>query len=148
MEENISFRLQYFPTRSWGSFSEIWSYILVFCNSKMCTTKLNKILQNFLILMQWILVRNRQDGNWRTQIWVISLACISSKTHCARHSLRRPWKLVLRIVAWSKPLMFCEESLGNIKFRAFPKRVGPQILLLESVDYFGTSEHYWVVEKK
>ena len=36
--------------------------------------------------------------------------------------------------------MFCEESLGKIKFRAFPKRVGPRILSLESVDYFGTSE--------
>ena len=34
--------------------------------------------------------------------------------------------------------MFCEESLGKIKFRAFPKRVGPQILSFESVDYFGT----------
>ena len=44
--------------------------------------------------------------------------------------------------------MFCEESLGKIKFRAFPKRVGPRILSLESVDYFGASEHYWVVEKK
>ena len=45
--------------------------------------------------------------------------------------------------------MFCEESLGKIKFRAFPKRarVGQRILSLESVDYFGTSEHYWVVEK-
>ena len=42
--------------------------------------------------------------------------------------------------------MFCEENLGRIKFRAFPKRVGPQILLLESADYFGTSEHYCVVE--
>ena len=31
--------------------------------------------------------------------------------------------------------MFCEESLGKIKFRAFPKRVGPRILSLESVDY-------------
>ena len=40
--------------------------------------------------------------------------------------------------------MFCEESLGKIKFRAFPKRVGPRILLLESVDYFGTSEHYLI----
>ena len=29
----------------------------------------------------------------------------------------------------------------------FPKRVGPRILSLESVDYFGTSEHYCVVEK-
>ena len=37
--------------------------------------------------------------------------------------------------------MFCEESLGKIKFRAFPKRVGPRILSLESVDYFGASEH-------
>ena len=44
--------------------------------------------------------------------------------------------------------MFCEESLGKIKFRAFSKRVGPRILPLESVDYFRTSEHYWVVEKK
>ena len=44
--------------------------------------------------------------------------------------------------------MFCEESLGKIKFRAFRKRVGPRILSLESVDYFGASEHYLVVEKK
>ena len=43
--------------------------------------------------------------------------------------------------------MFCEESLGKIKFRALLKRVGPRILSLESVDYFGTSEHYRVVEK-
>ena len=38
--------------------------------------------------------------------------------------------------------MFCEERLGKIKFRAFPKRVGPRILSLESVDYFGASEYY------
>ena len=68
--------------------------------------------------------------------------------HCARRYLRRPWKLGLRSVAWSKQRMFCKESLGKIKFRAFPKRVGPRILSLESVDYFGTSEHYRVVEKK
>ena len=43
--------------------------------------------------------------------------------------------------------MFCQESLGKIKFRAFPKRVGPRILSLESVDYFGTSAHCRVVEK-
>ena len=43
--------------------------------------------------------------------------------------------------------MFCKMSLGKIKFRAFPKRVGPRILALESVNYFGTSEHYWVIEK-
>ena len=36
--------------------------------------------------------------------------------------------------------MFCEESLGMVKVRAFPKCVCPPlILLLESVDYFGTS---------
>ena len=44
--------------------------------------------------------------------------------------------------------MFCKESLGKIKFRAFSKRVGPRILSLESVDYFGASEHYCVLEKK
>ena len=43
--------------------------------------------------------------------------------------------------------MFCEESFGKVKFRTFPKRVSPQILSLKSVDYFGTSEHYCVVEK-
>ena len=42
----------------------------------------------------------------------------------------------------SKPRMLWEESLGKIKFRAFPKRVGPRIPSLESVDYFGTSKHY------
>ena len=68
--------------------------------------------------------------------------------HCARRSLRRPRKLGLRIVAWSKTRMFCEESLGKIKFKAFPKRVGPRIPSLESVDFFGTTEHYWVVWKK
>ena len=68
--------------------------------------------------------------------------------HCARRSLRRPWKLGLRIVAWSKPRMLCEGSLGKIKFRAFPKRIGRRMLSLESVHYFGASEHYWVVEKK
>ena len=72
----------------------------------------------------------------------------TNRGHCARRSLLKPWKLGLIIVAWSMPRMFCEESLGKIKFRAFRKRVGPWILSLESVDYFGTSEHYWVVEKK
>ena len=41
-----------------------------------------------------------------------------------------------------KPCMFYEESLGKIKFRAFPKPVGPGILSLQSVDYFGSSEHH------
>ena len=39
----------------------------------------------------------------------------------------------------------CDRSvacLGKIKFRAFLKRVRPRILSRESVDYFGTSEHY------
>ena len=56
--------------------------------------------------------------------------------------LRTPGKLGLRIVACSKPRMFGEESLGKIKFKAIPKRVGSRILSLESVDYFGTSDHY------
>ena len=43
--------------------------------------------------------------------------------------------------------MFCKVSLGKIKFRAFLKCVGPQILALESVDQFGTSEHYWEIDK-
>ena len=67
---------------------------------------------------------------------------------CARRSLRRLWKLGLRIVVWSKPGMFCEESVGKIRFRAFLKRVSPWILSLKTVEYFGASEHFWVVKKK
>ena len=36
----------------------------------------------------------------------------------------------------------CEESLGKIEFRAFPIRIGPRILSLESADYCGASEPY------
>ena len=42
------------------------------------------------------------------------------------------------LVETVQPRMFCEESLGKIKFRAFPKRVGP----LESVVFFATSKHH------
>ena len=45
--------------------------------------------------------------------------------YCARRSLRRPWKLGLRIAAWSKPRMFREESLGKIKFGAFSETCRP-----------------------
>ena len=48
----------------------------------------------------------------------------------------------------SKPRLFCKESLGKIKFRAFPKRVGPQILLLESIDYLRTSERIRILISK
>ena len=44
--------------------------------------------------------------------------------------------------------MFCEESLGKITFRAFLKRVGPRILSLESIDYFGASEHLLLSGRK
>ena len=30
----------------------------------------------------------------------------------------------------------------EIPYRAFPERVGPRILWLESVDYFGTTDHF------
>ena len=30
----------------------------------------------------------------------------------------------------------------KLRFRDLPKRVGPRILSLESVDYFGTSEYF------
>ena len=44
--------------------------------------------------------------------------------------------------------MFCKESLGKIKFRAFPEQVSPRIVSLESIDYFGTSEHFSGRKKK
>ena len=36
----------------------------------------------------------------------------------------------------------------KLRFRAFLERVCPQILLLESIDYFGTSEHFGGRKKK
>ena len=38
----------------------------------------------------------------------------------------------------------------EIPYRAFPERVGPRILSLESVDYFGTTDHFeqWSKKKK
>ena len=35
-----------------------------------------------------------------------------------------------------------------MRLRAIPERVGPRILSLENVDYFGTSEHYSGRKKK
>ena len=37
---------------------------------------------------------------------------------------------------------------GKIKFRAFPKRVGPRILLLESVDYEQVNTTEWLKKNK
>ena len=36
----------------------------------------------------------------------------------------------------------------EIPYRAFPERVGPRILSLESVDYFGTTDHFSDRKKK
>jgi len=44
--------------------------------------------------------------------------------------------------------MFCEESLGKIKFRAFSEQVCSRILSLERVDYFGKRENYRSRKKK
>ena len=44
------------------------------------------------------------------------------------------------------PSLFCEESFG--KMPSFSGTVGPRILSLESVDYFGRSEHLSGPKKK
>ena len=44
--------------------------------------------------------------------------------------------------------MFCEESLGKIKFTAFPEWVRPRIMSLESIDYFARCEHFSGRKKK
>ena len=45
---------------------------------------------------------------------------------------------------WQTPSLVTAQvncaRLAKIKFKAFPKRVGPRILLVESVDYFETSK--------
>ena len=110
--------------------------------------KMEKLWTEIPVLFNYLLV----SLAWAASLIICSafffVICRQTGGHYARRSLWRLSKLGLEIVAWSKPRMFCEESLGKIKLRAFPKRVGPRILSLESVDYFGTSKHYWVVEKK
>ena len=46
--------------------------------------------------------------------------------------------------------LFCEESLGktDAEMSNFRERVGPRILLLESIDYFGTSNYFSGQKKK
>ena len=61
-------------------------------------------------------VPSRDCGKWETRT---KNRCVIEATHVLRKKLQ-----------------------GKIKFRAFPKRVGPRILALGSVDYFGASEHY------
>ena len=81
---------------------------------------------------------------------VISLAYVSSETHNLQRVFLRIYDIKRESLCQAflaetvetgnknrcvmKPRMFCEESLGKIKFRAFPKRVGPRILLLRSVE--------------
>ena len=98
---------------------------------------------------------------------LISLACVSCETHKLQAAFLHIydtkgeswWQAFLaetveirnklRIVAWPKPRKFCEESFGKIKFRAFPKRVGPRILSVESVitlEQVNTTE--WLTKKK
>ena len=46
--------------------------------------------------------------------------------------------------------LYLQPRLQNIEipYRACPERVGPRILSLESVDYFGTSDHFSGRKKK
>ena len=72
--------------------------------------------------------RRRVSGNvphnptqffWKYPPGVFVVFYSQMEDHCARRSLRRPWKLGLRIVAWSKPRIFCEESLGKNNLELF-----------------------------
>ena len=113
--------------------------------------QVNGICETYLPTLKTHVVNLKRDANVLSralQRWEVRGKLGSKTLYCARRSYWRPWNVGIRIIAWPKPPTFCEESLGKIKFRAFPKPVGPWILLLESVDYFGTSEHYWVVGKK
>ena len=92
---------------------------------------------------------------------LFSLACASSKTYNLQRVFLRIYDtnwgkscqafLAETVETWKKNRCMIEAThvlRRNIKFRAFPKRVGPRILSLQSVDFFGTSEHKWVGEKK
>ena len=62
---------------------------------------------------------------------------------CCQVFLGESMELGLRIIEWSKPRMFSNESLGKIKFKAFLKGVGPRILSLEIVNYLEQVNTEW-----
>ena len=86
----------------------------------------------------------------------INVACLSSETHNLQRVFLRIYdakggslfqaSLAETVKTGNKNCCVIEATHNlrrklKIKFRAFPKRVGPRILTLESFDYFGTSEH-------
>ena len=76
---------------------------------------------------------------------LVSLSCVSSETHNLQPVFLRIYGTEGGGGGRSMCQAFLVETveIGNNNFRAFPKRVSPRILSLESVDCFGTrAEHY------
>ena len=86
----------------------------------------------------------------------INLACLSSETHNLQRVFLRIYdakggslfqaSLAETVKTGNKNCCVIEATHNlrrklKIKFRAFPKRVSPRILSLESFDNFGTNEH-------
>ena len=109
----------------------------------------------------------RSKDWWQGRIfWLngfISLACGGSETHNLQAVLFVPSYLVQKSRLWSQA--FLADSAGTrngnrcvteathdlrrkVSLRAFPERVCPRILSLESADYFGTSNHFGGRKKK
>ena len=110
-------------------------------------------------------------AKWILCFWhvvVVSLACVISESYnlhtffccCWGHKrgslcqafLAETMETATKNCCMMEGMHWClakKKNLGKIEFRAFLKCVSPQLILsLESNDYFGTSEHHWVVKKR
>ena len=132
------------PCNLWPVPCDLWP---AFCTCRQATVKVRLYMGN---IMYWGLL----TLNIISFFSLFSLACASSKTYNLQRVFLRIYDtnwgkscrafLAETVETWKKNRCMIEAThvlRRNIKFRAFPKRVGPRILSLQSVDFFGTSEH-------
>ena len=81
---------------------------------QICTL-VNAVYHYITVKIRWIIIftDTRPNGRYAKTDWFGLFLGSQKAGHCARRSLWRPWKQGLRIVAWLKPRMLCEEILAS-----------------------------------
>ena len=95
--------------------------------------RLNDRMVTLMIMLTMLMIKTKKKKMMMMTTLMVGLVLVA---------VMMMMMMMMMMTMIVKPRMFWEERLGKIKFRASPKRVGPRILSLESVDYFGASEHY------
>ena len=126
---------------SWAKNANLWRKLN--CNLFSITLSPDAVL----ILFKNVTLYRITDHWWLDQT-VKKLIAFRSRKFIACHS--NPSVLNNASFLWcTKKKKSCAGPHGiEIPYRAFPKRFGPRILSLESVDYFGTTDHFSGRKKK